>query len=381
MASVPTPTRSTTRRSTAKGRPARVTLVDVAREAGVSRTTVSDVLNRGDAAAGLYADETRERVARAVQSLGYAPLAKAQSLARGRSNLIGLVLLCDFSNPYFARFANAVELEVARRGMRLQLAVRDSSHDASPQQSTQRDAELIARMVADDVEGLFVGPVYEQLDLSTHVPLTGGRLPTVLFGGSVESGVEFDTVAVDRDGSAALAIDHLQGLGHERIGFLCAPPSRTEPTRDDHFAAIELLRQRGVFAGTQWIAWQPDTGSLDAYAEATMAFCDQWLASEPDDRPTAVLCLNDAAAMAALGVFHRRGIRVPDDLSVVGFDDLPEAPHLVPALTSVDSHVDRQVAAMVERLLARIDNPDTKPGHVAITPTLRPRASTAAPPR
>ncbi len=338
----------------------RVTLKDVARHAGLSRTTVSDVLNRGDAAAGLYADETRRRVEASVSVLGYRVNNTAQKLARGRSGLIGLVLLRDFSNPYFARFADAVGREVRSHGMRLHLAIRSVDADASEAERAQHDAELIEQMSDDGVEGLLLGPVYEELDLSQHEALVSGLLPTVLFGGQRRA--DLDAVTEDGNAGRRLAIEHLAELGHRRIGFLCAPPNRSDPTRVDHVFSLRLLEELGLFAGPQWVAWQPDSGDLDDYAAAAEAFAEAWATANPAERPTAVLTHNDAAAMAALGVFARRGIRVPDDLGVVGYDDLPESAHLVPALTSVNCKVPEQVAAAVSLLLARIAGSSGSPG-------------------
>ena len=364
-----------TARPARAGRRRRVTLLDIARHTGLSRTTVSDILNRPDAA-HLYADETRRRVADAVRGLGYSVHTGAQKLARGRSNLIGLVLLRDFANPYFARLADAVDREVRRRGMRLQLAVRNCDGDDEAE-CARRDAELVAQMQADAVEGLLLGPVYEELDLSQHGALLRGRLPTVLFGGSASQ--PLDCVAEDADAGRGLSIDHLAGLGHRRIGFLCAPPSRTDPTRADHLPVLRQLRRSGRFAGAEWVAWHPDAGDLDGYAEAAGSWADQWLAADPADRPTAVLTLNDAAAVAALGVFARRGVRVPADLSVVGYDNLPESGHLVPPLTTVDNDVAGQVGRAVGRLVGRIADPSLPHEQITVAPRLVARGSTAPP--
>jgi LacI family transcriptional regulator len=353
----------------------RVTLLDVARHAQVSRTTVSDVLNRGDAA-GLYADATRQKVMEAVAALGYTPHAGAQQLARGRSNLIGLILLRDFANPYFARLADAVDQEVRARGMRLQLAVRSSQeHEALDNHAAE--AQLISQMQTDAVEGVIIGPVYEDTDLKLHPALMSGRLPTILFGGETDAAL--DSVGEDSDTAWQLAINHLADLGHRRIGFLCAPPSRTDPTQTDHYHALRHLTNRGVFAGPQWVAWHPDDGNLDGYAEAADAFAEQWRAADSADRPTAVACLNDAVALVALGTFAERGIRVPHDLSVVGYDNLPESRHLVPRLTTVDNDVPGQIRVAVKRLLTRIKQPRLDPERVTVGPRLIERRSTLRP--
>jgi LacI family transcriptional regulator len=362
-------------------RPRRVTLLDVAREAGLSRTTVSDVLNRGEAGR-LYAEETRRRVQAAVRTLGYAPSSSAQKLARGRSGLIGLVLLRDFSNPYFARLADAVDREVRRRGMRLQTAVR-TCDEQDEEHCAREDARLIEQMQADEVEGLLMGPVYERLDLRQHKHLFTGALPTVLFGSAMHHGGEgrsgLDTIGYDAIASRSLAVEHLRELGHTRVGYLCAPPNRVDPTAVDHVAGLRLLAEAGMFAGPQWVMWQPDDGVLDHYAAAAESFAEQWHTTQPSRRPTALICLNDASAMAALGVFHRRGIRVPQDVSLVGNDDLPEAAHLVPALTTISNDVTAEMRLAVGRLTARIEDPSLPAIAQAGEPRLVVRDSTAPP--
>ncbi len=357
--------------STTRHRRQRVTLLDVAKHAGLSRTTVSEVLSRPESES-LYAEATRQRVLSAANELGYAPHGIAQKLARGRSGILGLILLRDFSNPYFARLADVVDREVRKRNMRLQIAVRDCDAEADEATCFRHDAELVRQMQSDAVEGLLLGPVYEQLDLSQHEPLASGKLPTVLFGGSVAG---FDGVGDGEEAGRSLAIDHLIELGHRRIGFLCAPPNRIEPTRDDHLVPLRLLREKGVLAGAQWIGWQPDTGRLDDFAEAAEAYAEQWLAAPEHARPTAVLCLNDAAAMTALGALARRGVSVPDDLSVLGYDNNPEAPHLVPPLTTVDNDLPGQVSQAVSCLLDRIANPGQPPEYRTVEPRLVVRAS------
>ena len=363
------------------GRPRgrRVTLMDVARATGLSRTTVSDVLNRGDAAAKLYAPDTRRRIEQAVRDLGYAPAAAAQTLARGRSDVIGLVLLRGLTNPYFARLADAVEREVRRRGMRLQMAVSSDDDTADPADRARREAELIAQMRADAVEGLLLGPVYEDLDLREHAALIDGRLPTVLLGGGAAD-APLDVVGDDAPAGWRLAGEHLRELGHRRVGFLCAPPSRVDPTRVDHLPAVRVLREMGLFAGPQWVAWHPDAGDLAGYAETCDAFAEQWLEADPATRPTAVLCLNDRTALAALGTLSRRGIAVPADLSVIGRDDLAEAAHLVPPLTTVANDLPGQARLAVARLLDRIADPAPPTGRTTVAPRLVVRASTAATP-
>ncbi|HEV7302079.1 MAG TPA: LacI family DNA-binding transcriptional regulator [Tepidisphaeraceae bacterium] len=363
---------------------ARPTLDDVARQAGVSRTTVSEVLSQRNVG-GTYSESTRRRVREAVRQLGYSPHRGAQRLATGRTNLIGLVITRDFSNPHYARLCSAVEREVARRGMRFQLAS-SPEYTASlsgglAQKRVEREVELVRQMVADGVEGLILGPVYETLDLQLHRELLSPNFPIVLFGGLFESNVGYDCVSSDASAGVRLALEHLQAMGHRRIGFLAAPPARTNPTQVDHYLPLRLLAEHGLLPGPQWVFWQPDVGRLDDYAAMADQFVTQWREAAPARRPTAMLCLNDQVALATLGVCGRRSVDVPRELSIVGHDNLAEAAHLVPALTTIEPHVDAQMAQAVDRLLARIADPDLALKSIEVPPHLVERATVAAPSR
>lgn len=345
---------------------ARVTLEHVALQAGLGRTTVSDILNRGGA--GKYSEETRSRVRMAVKQLGYAPSRAAQQLARGKSGLIGLMLLRDFSNPYWARVADAVEKELRQRDYRLQLAITDNDPAS--------EKRHIMDMQSDGVEALLVGPVYEHQDFAQHESFFQGRLPIVLFGHAL--GSQFDEVHLDTDGGLTSAIDHLMEHGHQKIGFLCAPPSRFRdaPTNED-YPGYRLFRDRGMY-DPQWFTWQTDTGRFEDFFAACAGFADRWLAAAPARRPTAVMCHNDQVAMTALSAFASRGIRVPDDLSMIGFDNLPESAYLVPPLTTVDNRIDKQMNAAVELIVARTAAPKAPPTHHAVKPELIVRDSVRA---
>lgn len=343
-------------------KPARVTLEDVASLAGLGRTTVSDILNRdgGDR----YSAETRDRVLQAVQRLGYAPSRAAQQLARGRSGLIGLLLTRDFSNPYWARVANLIESEFRRRKFRLQLAVADGDRDA--------ELDHLRRLHGDGVEGLIIGPVYEEKDVQRHAPYLHGQIPAVILGGRVGRP---DVVAEDGYAGGILSTDHLLAMGHRRIAALAVPDADLENADRTRFSALrDRLRERRLYDGA-WVVQQADTGRFaDSFATA-QEFAQRWLATPSNERPTAVVCHNDQVAMATLSAFAQQGIRVPDDLSVVGYDNLPESPYLVPPLTTVDNHIDRQVAEAVELLVSRINRRRRGQEERLIQPTLVERGS------
>lgn len=350
-------------RSEKTSKPPRVTLEQVAKATGLGRTTISDILNRN--AAGNYSNETRALVMKAVRELGYAPARAAQQLARGRSGVVGLMLTRDFANPFFARIADLVERNVRKRGYRLQIAVAEGDQDA--------ELERIRQMKSDAVEGLIVGPVYEHLDVEQHRSVFRGELPMVLFGGPFES--EFDHVALDHDLAWKMRLTYLADRGHRRIAVLCLPPSRQNPdTPNLNHVALQMMRRAGLLL-PDWVQWQSDTGNFADFHSACAQFARRWRHATPPDRPTAAICLNDQVAMTALSALTSEGIRVPQDLSVIGYDNLPESGYLVPSLTTVDNNVARQMDACVELLHDRIANPRRERVVKTIRPTLVERAS------
>ncbi len=341
----------------------RVTLEAVARAAGLGRTTVSDILNRN--LNERYSSATRQRVDMAVRKLGYAPVGAAQQLARGRSGQIGLMLTRDFSNPFFARVADLVERLIRSNGFRLQISITDGD--------SAHELNRVRQMHSDAVEGLIVGPVYEPLDIEQHRNVFRGNLPIVLFGGSFEC--EFDQITLDSRAGLAMGLDLLRDNGHRRIGFLCAPPSRLRPGGSNpDYLAVRIYQQRGVY-DPRWFNWQEDTGRFEDFFGACVEFARRWKSAQPSDRPTAMLCHNDQVAMTAIAAFDAEGIDVPDAISLVGYDNLPESGYLTPAVTTIDSRADEQMHQTVRQLLHRIAQPDAERKVIVISPTLIERKS------
>lgn len=350
----------------------RVTIADVASAVGLARTTVSDILNRQ--AASRYSPETRHRVEQAVIELGYNPSRAAQQLARGRSGRVGLLLTRDFSNPFFAHVADSVERAIRSRGYQLQLAVTGDHRN--------QGVESVKRLMGEDVEAMLIGPFYETLDLQLFREHLEKHIPIVVFGGLFDC--PFDLVAIDHDLGRQQSLDHLLALGHRRIGYLCAPPSRaTDGQAQLSFSILDLIRSHGVLDESS-VLWHVDTGNLESIASSVRTFARRFVETPREARPTAVICHNDQVALVALSVFAELGISVPGDLSIVGFDNLPEARYLVPAITTVELNTEAQMSAAVAQLLARLVGegdaaPDAgKPARIIVKPQLIVRASTAA---
>lgn len=345
----------------------RVTIDQIAAEARVGRTTVADIVNRG--AGHRYRPTTRNRVLRTAKRLGYVPSGIAQAIARGSSGQVGLMLTCDFNNPYWARLAGEVEARLRQRGLFMQLAITDGDPN--------RELALVRHLHGLHIEGLIVGPVYSQRALEEHREILRGSIPIVAFGSNIQG---FDVVSVDHAAARRLAVEHLAELGHRRIGYLCLPDEAGPLGEGLNITAFrDSVVHKGVF-DPQWVLCQPESRVLDQYRRVIQTFVQRWRQTEVTRRPTAMVCHNDRVAMTAMSVFHQHGIRVPQDLSLVGLDNLPEAQITAPPLTTLDTHTDDQMHHAMRLLLDEPRNGGTPPRVVVVTPTLVVRDTTTRPP-
>ena len=308
-----------------------VTRDDVARRAGVSVATVSYVLNAGPKP--VSADK-RRRVLEAVTQLGYRPNAIARSLRARRTNILGLIVP-DSANPYFARLSRSIEDAAAERGY--QVVVSNAAEDP------EREAAQIEALLRLQVDGLLWVPA----DLSASHAGAPEGVPTVQVDRALppsEAEPAGDVIESDNALGGRLAAEHLLELGHRRIAFLSGPA--------EHLHTIERLRgarEAVSEAGVELEVRHGDFGYRSGY-EAGRA----WFSLPPAERPTAVICANDAMALGALCAAAEAGVRVPADLSVTGYDDIPQARYTVPPLTTVAQPLDEMAREAIDRLLVRV---------------------------
>lgn len=334
----------------------RATVRDVADLAGVSPKTVSNVINGGVA----VRPETRERVEAALAELDYVPNLSARGLRNGRTGTIALALP-DLSTAYSAELASWF-VELARdRGWAVQMDQTGSDPD--------RERDLISRARAHLIDGLVLNPV--TLGRSA-VESTPGLPPTVVIGEVEPLGV--DQVHVDSLRGAEDMSRSLIALGHRRIAVV--------GTSDDTFrTATSELRWAGHRTALERANIDADPALRIAVPEWTTRCAAEafraWLdAGNP--LPDAVFCFTDSMAMGVLHVLADRGVRVPDDVSVAGFDDVAEAEFTVPALTTVRFDKRAIAEAALSALDRRIASPEA-PTTVTVVPhQLIERASTAA---
>ncbi len=289
----------------------RVTIKDVAAQAGVSYQTVSRVLN----GKGEVADATRARIQAAIEALDYRPSAIARSLVSQRTHVIGLQT-ADFSDYTHARIIEGAETEARRQGYLIFVSGGERGPDGEPLASP-----LLSQHQS---EGLFIvyhGSDRDQYAIFDHIPR---GLPIVSIGYAPKrEGVV--TVGIANVQGGRQAVEHLISLGHRRIATISGP-LQMYASQERRQGYYDALREAGLSRETALVAYG-DWSSASGY-RAVLTLLDR--------APfTALFVQNDRMAMGALQALRERGRRVPDDIAVVGFDNIPSTPYFDPPLTTV----------------------------------------------
>jgi LacI family repressor for deo operon, udp, cdd, tsx, nupC, and nupG len=330
-------------------------IYEVARRAGVSTATVSRVLSQPD----VVAPHTRRRVMAAVERLGYTPNAAASNLRTLRTRKL-LVTVPDISNPFFSLILQGIEDAAQREGYSVLLG--DTQHD---ERREERYALMLRRKEADGL--IFLGHRLPAEAAALVRSLPPGRAPIV-------NGCEFSprlgipSVHIDNATAASDAMDHLYRLGHRRIGIITGP--LVSPLSRDRLHGA-TARAKKVGAERDFIVRNGDF-SIESGAVASECLLQR---KQP---PTAIFCFNDEMAMGVLETAKRRKLRVPDDLSLVGFDDIRFARHLDPPLTTIAQPM-RQIGEGTVRMLLAILQGGSAPESVTLPHVLVVRSSTAPP--
>jgi LacI family transcriptional regulator len=328
------------------------TIKDVAARAGISYTTVSHVVN----GTRPVSDQVRRKVEAAIAELGYVPSGVARSLRARATGTLGL-LVPNASNPYFAELARGIEDHAERNGYSVILCNSDDDID--------KQLRYLRVLLERRIDGLIVATVAS--DAAFAQALANLQVPLVLVDRSLE-GVNADQLRVDHEQGAYLATRHLLELGHRRIVCIGGPAS-TQVAQLRAAGYQRALDEAGVAA--QAVVDCPFT-SPAGHAAAQML-----LAAEP--RPTAIFAGNDMIALGVLRAAAERGLQVPQQLSVVGFDDIEVSRYLHPALTTVGQCIGALGEQVAARLLERIRTPDLAVTQRLIEPILLLRESSAAP--
>ena len=332
---------------------ARLTLERVAALAGVSRSTASRVINGQDG----VRPEVRRRVLDVVELTGFVPHAAARTLAGQRSSILGLAIRQTteqvFSDPYFAALVQGISGACNERDQTLSLFLF---------QSGQEHEHLTARVLRTKlVDGLIVTATFSDDPLVWQ--LTESNIPFVIVG--EVSTPDISTVDADNQGGAVLAAEHLIGLGRSRIATV------TGPMRSGAAATRRVAFERALAAAGQPI--DPRLVIESDFTEQGAYVATQRLIGE---QPDAIFAFSDRMAVGVLRALEEAGQRVPEDVAVVGFDDLLPAQQATPPLTTVRQEVTEAGVVAVELLLERIRTPELPVRRVELPTTLVVRGST-----
>jgi LacI family transcriptional regulator len=317
-----------------------VSIVDVARASGVSTSTVSRILTKHPR----VRPSTRLRVETAIRELGYRPNALARSLLSGRTYTLGLVTY-GLHNPFFGLLAYGVEVAARARGY--SLLVGDSEDIA-------QQAECLTMFADRRVDGVLVAPLQDPAE--ELAVLRGADIKVVLLTCTAGE-VPVSSVGVDDVRASKEATLHLLSLGHRRIGFLGT--RRMIPGVRERLHGFHLAHQQiGVDVDADLVI--QDLGDMNAVHAAIGQLLDL---SVP---PTAILAVNDEFAIVVLQEMHRRNRRVPEDIALVGFDDIPVAAWLGVPLTTVAQPIEGIGRIAANLLIDQIEQPGAPVQHILL---------------
>ena len=313
------------------------TLADVARLAGVVAMTASRALNQ----TGYVSDDVRKRVLKAAAELEYRPNMLARQLKSQRLSAIG-VLLPDIANPFSAELVSGVKQVFDPAGY--------STFIALSSRSVQEENASLRAFADHRVDGLIVATRGTKMGDEVLRKFARHGIPTVTIGRPVKI-PGMDSVTADHWRGAFDVVNHLIHLGHTRIGFIgISPADRFSLRRYQGYAAA--LEQAGIAVVPDYTAGPPEA---PAFATQEDGFEGMTRLAKLKRPPTAVFARNDFAAIGALRAAHKLGIRVPDDVAIAGFDNIPLAAFTTPPLTTVEQPIAEQGTTAAAFLLDRIE--------------------------
>lgn len=331
-----------------------VTITDVAKEAGVSVSTVSHVVNN----TRFVKPETRARVMEAIQLLDYTPSISAQSLKKNVTHTIGMIVTSS-TNPYFAEIVSHIESALYEAGFNLILC--NSGQDFVKQRN------YIRTLKGKRIDGLLV---LESVVSDAFLKLVEScNFPVVLLD---MEGQRLASVTDDSEAGGYLATSYLIARGHREIGCISGPSDHHQSAQR-YLGFKRALDEAGIELNPAWVL--PGNLEADGGERAIEALCRQ------ERRPTALFAFNDLSALGAMSEAARQGLRVPQDLSIIGYDDIEIARLFSPALTTVRQQIDDICRATCQLLTGAIARKDAVPEHVRVQPQLVVRDSVAAPSR
>ena len=317
------------------------TIREVAKRAGVAPITVSRVIN----GSGYVNEETRRRVEQAIQELDYVPNVLARGLRSRRTHTLGL-LVTDITNAFWTTVARGAEDAAMQNGYSVFLCNTD--------EDIRKQKQYLRALLSHQVEGAIIAPASS--DGAALRPLQRARLPFVVIDRRVAN-VHADLVVGDSVGGARMLVEHLLARGHRRIGHLGGP--RGISTADDRERGYREALQAAGVAVDEALVRRGDYKQESGYQQMRALLSRTEL-------PTAVLAANNVLAVGALVALREEGLRVPDDVAIVCFDDLPQASQIDPFLTVAAQPAYDFGATAVRLLLERLADPRRPPQTVVL---------------
>jgi len=333
----------------------KITIIDVAAEAGVSFGTVSRVINNDIH----VKQETRERVLKAMQQLGFVANRQARSLAGGKSNIIG-VLVPDLGTGYIGEIIRGIDLELSLTDLDLILY---TTH-----RMASKEANYVANLAKGMVDGMLLVLPRSPADFIST--LTQRNFPFVLIDHQ-GTGQDCPAVGATNWQGAYHATEYLIKLGHKRIGFISG--SMDLGCAVDRLEGYRSALQTYHLADAPELIYEGSFSQPDGYAGAS-AMLDLPVP------PTAIFASNDVMAMGVMDAIRNRGLRVPGDVSVIGFDDIPQASLVRPGLTTVNQPLEKMGRVAAQKLLDLLKHPEKKAERIELPTELVVRDS-CQPPR
>jgi len=331
----------------------KVTIKDIARLTNVSKSTISRVLNES----GPVAEKTRKKVMDAITSLEYQPNEIARSLSLKRTKTIGVVVQ-DIRNPYYANACWYTERFFRKYDYKSIICNADNDPDV--------EESLLNAMKYRNVDGILcVGMQEDTTNLVNFVSHTD--IPIILVDRDIK-GYDIRKVTFDNLYGGQLVADYLLSLGHTKVAIVTSRFTEAERLRLDGF--LEAFRNRNIAVENRFIITQ----SEEAWHKGDCQELVRLVRGQPP--PTAIFASNDFKAFQVLNILKKCSIIVPDDISIVGYDDVEAASYVSPALTTVHQPIDKMIETGAKMLLGEIKNSGAEEREVTMKPWLVEREST-----
>lgn len=331
----------------------RVSAYDVAKKAGVSQSTVSRVLNNYP----FIKEGTRKKVLAAIEELGFTRDEIARGLAQKRTNTIGLIV-GDIVNPFFAESTGVIMKKASEIGY--DVVICNTNHQDHLLEKS------IQTLIGKRVDGMIIASTNK--DNKQLEELYHSKFPVVLYNTALDSD-DANYVIVDNEKGAYEAVKHLIGLGHRKIAFIAGPST--------FYSMVQRMNGYKRALQSYDLPYDERFVYRDEFSyEKVFAFTTNIL--KQDERPTSFFAISDQMALAVLDAVTKLDLRVPEDISIIGFDDINVASNHYIGLTTIAQHKEKMAALALEKLIGLIQNEDEQsaPIQIVLEPELMIRKTT-----